>query len=651
MKGTKRSIRITAMVLALIMAVGMAGCAGAGAATDVSTHDAKSAAISKAAAEPASADDTVYVISDAEGNITKLVGCGENDLPVSVKISYTLDGKPVTPEELAGKSGKVTIRFDYDNHLKTDITIDDKTEQVNIPVAMLSGLILDKEKFSDVSVNSGRVTDDGTRFIIAGLAIPGLKDAIDPGHDNEDLKDLEEDLADYVEVTANANDFALDMTMTLAMPDLLDQLDLSKATDIDTDELSESADKLTDGMKKLVDGSGDLADGIDKLYDGSKDLSDGADKLVAGADQLKDGCKSLDKGADQICTGTSQLSSGLDKLSKNSDKLNDGAKKVFETLLGTATRQIKASGIDCPELTIKNYQKVLNKLINSLDKKAVYKKVLAEVTKAVEAKRGDIKAAVTQAVRKEVTAQVTEAVKEQVLSQVLAAKGLDMDTYKALDDATRGAIDAAVEAQMKTDGVKAKITAATDGQMSSEKIQGLIDKNTDDQVDKAISETMASDAIQAKLKEASEGAKSLISLKASLDDYNSFYIGLKTYTDGVDKAAAGADKLKTGAKQLSDGTGKVAKGSSDLYDGLVKLQDNLPALKKGIKKLLDGSRDLESGLKKFDDEGISKITDLINGDMMDALKRSKAVFDASKDYAATHPVTKYVYKSGSVGEV
>ena len=49
-----------------------------------------------------------------QGNITK-------ELPVDMKITYTLDGKTVSPEELAGQSGQVTIRFDYTNRQKEKV--------------------------------------------------------------------------------------------------------------------------------------------------------------------------------------------------------------------------------------------------------------------------------------------------------------------------------------------------------------------------------------------------------------------------------------------------------------------------------------------------------------------------------------------------
>ena len=52
----------------------------------------------------ASTDDIYY-----QGNI-------EKELPVDVKVSYFLDGSPIAPTELPGKSGRVKIRFDYTNN-------------------------------------------------------------------------------------------------------------------------------------------------------------------------------------------------------------------------------------------------------------------------------------------------------------------------------------------------------------------------------------------------------------------------------------------------------------------------------------------------------------------------------------------------------
>ena len=52
---------------------------------------------------------------DAQGNDIYYQGNIQKELPVGLSVRYYLDGKSVSPEELKGKSGKVTIRFDYEN--------------------------------------------------------------------------------------------------------------------------------------------------------------------------------------------------------------------------------------------------------------------------------------------------------------------------------------------------------------------------------------------------------------------------------------------------------------------------------------------------------------------------------------------------------
>ncbi|MDE7105475.1 MAG: hypothetical protein K2O36_06300, partial [Ruminococcus sp.] len=55
------------------------------------------------------------VVWQSDGEDIYYQGVSEDDLPVGVKISYMLDGKSIAPDDMAGKSGKVTIRFNYTN--------------------------------------------------------------------------------------------------------------------------------------------------------------------------------------------------------------------------------------------------------------------------------------------------------------------------------------------------------------------------------------------------------------------------------------------------------------------------------------------------------------------------------------------------------
>lgn len=595
---------------------------------------------------------------DAEGNDICYQGSTTKALPVDVSVSYKLDGKTMSAKEIAGKSGRVTIRFDYKNNQYEMVDIGGQKEKIYVPFAMLTGIELDDDKFSNVEVTNGKVVNDGTRTVVAGLAFPGLQDNLAISKDKLEIPD-------YVEITADVKDFSLGMTVTIATNDLFNDLDADK---LNEGEVRDSMNNLTDAMDKLLDGSSKLYGGLDTLLSKSKELVDGIDKLAEGAKELRDGAASLDDGAGKIKSGISELSKGLDTLSSKSDDLTGGAKQVFNSLLDTATKQIQAAGISIPKLTISNYSQVLNKVIDSLDETNVYNQALDSVSKAVEANRDKITEKVTETVEDQVRTKVTQATKEKVVSGVEAgirtqvtarvieaSLGMSKEEYDAAVEAgniteeVQSQIDAAIEAKMSSDEITAKIDgmvkekmsadeivsaidAAVEDQMKSDTVKKTISDNVEIQIKKAIADNMASDAVQNKLKEASEGSKQIISVKTSLDSFNAFYLGVIAYTDGVDSAAKGASKLSSGATELKSGTEKLKSGSAQLYDGALKIKDGVPALVDGVSKLKDGSMKLSDGLDKLNKEGISKIVDLVDGDIGNTLDRLKATVDVSKKY-------------------
>lgn len=296
---------------------------------------------------------------DARGNDIYYQGRIDKELPVSVSVSCTLDGAPIAPEELAGRSGRVTIRFDYANKQYEMVDIGGRQEKIYVPFAMLTGVVLDNEVFSNVSVSNGKIMNDGDRTIVAGLAFPGLRDSL--GLDRDGL-----DLPEYVEITADVENFALETTVTLAANGLFNDA-AREAEGRDAldglDDLDGKLEELTDAMARLIDGSSRLYDGLCALLDSSRELVSGIDRLAAGAAQLKQGADDLSAGASRLQAGAAALSQGLDQLAGQSDTLNGGAAQVFDSLLASANAQLAAAGVQAPELTAENYAQVLEGVI------------------------------------------------------------------------------------------------------------------------------------------------------------------------------------------------------------------------------------------------------------------------------------------------
>ena len=616
---------------------------------------------------------------DAQGNDIYYQGNIEKELPVQMSVCYTLDGQAIAPEALAGQSGHVTIRFDYQNMQYEEVLLDGKTEKIYVPFTMLTGMLLDTEVFRNVTISNGKLINDGDRIAVVGIAFPGLQ---------EDLAISKEklDIPDYVEISADVENFEMGMTMTLATTELFGAIDSDR---LDLHELSDAMAELTDAMDQLMDGSSQLYDGLCTLLEKSGDLVSGINKLAEGAAQLKAGAESLDSGAAQLQAGAAQLSSGLNTLNANSSSLNGGARQVFSSLLSMANTQLSEAGLSVPALTIDNYASVLDGVIASLDDTAVYQAALEQVTATVNANRGMIEEKVTEAVQAqveaEVSAQVTAAVQETVTQAVheneaqfqaaviQQALGMTVEEYKAAieaglvtqeqQDAVNAAVEAAmqaeIDARMQREEIQAQINAVTQQtvgeQMQSDEIQALIASNTELQVQQAISEAMSSDAVQAQLSAAAEGAKSVIALKSSLDSYNAFYLGLITYTSGVSSAAAGANELKTGADALKAGTSELSAGAAELLQGIQTMKDSAPALVDGITQLRDGSMELSDGLKQFNEEGIQKLIETVDGDLDGLSNRIRVTADVAKHYTSFSGISedmdgdvKFIYKTDSI---
>lgn len=501
------------------------------------------------------------LVWDAQGSDIYYQGTTDKELPVEIAVSYKLDGESISPEELVGKSGKVTIRFDYKNKQYEEVEIDGQKEKIYVPFAMLTGALLDDDTFTNAEVTNGKLIGDGAHTIAVGAAFPGLQ---------EDLKIPEEEfeIPDYLEITGDAENFEPCMTVTFATNELINGL--VSGTDMDEADI-ESA------LKESV---GELLDAMDQL-------ENGAGSLATGADDLDDGVTSLQE-------GVTQLSDGLTELSGSNDSLNEGAAQIFETLLSTANEQIAASGLDVPELTIENYAETLDKVIATLNT--------------------DVK-----------------------LGQALGAIMGEGDAQADAAEEDNAQVSVA-EQQADVAGAQAETNDAQAGAMGMADAAGM----------------------QAKLAAAQEGIEALTELKASLDSYNTFYLGLQSYTAGVAKLGEGANNLKTGADNLKDGADQLSAGATQLYDGILTLtggetpqdkrEDNAAA-----KADTESSDGVESE-ERSEGQGIKELLETAGTDFDGLTARLLAVKEVSENYQSFAGIdesmsgqVRFIYRTDSAG--
>lgn len=518
---------------------------------------------------------------DAQGQDLYYQGSIEKALPVDMTVTYQMDGQTVTPGQIAGKSGHVTIRFDYENRQYEMVEIDGTEEKIYVPFAMLTGLLLDSDRFTNVTVSNGKLFCDGSHTAVVGVAFPGLQEDLAMEKDRLDIPD-------YVEIEADVKDFSLATAVTVASSGLFDQLDDETLEKLELGELTGGIGRMTDAMDQLMDGSSQLYDGLCTLLDSSQQLIDGVDRLCQG----------------------------LNELTSHNSQLNGGAKQVFQSLIAAANSQLQTSGLTVPELTVDNYSQVLESLLQQLDGASAYAESEArkKIEAAVAAQQEQVSAAVEQAVEQQMAAQVEQAVEQQVWQQVLSAAGLTEEAYDAgtaagaIPQKQQEQLQAALKAQMASETIKGLISQTKAAKMESDEIRALMGQKTEQTMAELVEENLQSEEIQSQIRSAAEqasaGAQSIRSLKEQLDSYRSFYQGLLAYTAGVAQAR----------------------------DGAAQLQSSLPALTDGVTRLRDGSMELSDGLRQFREEGIQKLADALGGDLGQLSSRLKAIREAAQNY-------------------
>lgn len=256
-------------------------------------------------------------------------GTTTKKIPVGMKVTYELDGKKVSADDLEGKSGHLKIHYEYQN------TSADSGKYT--PFLMATGLLMDGEKFSNVTVDNGKVISDGDRNIVIGMGLPQLKEQLTSVSSKVD--DL--DIPDSFTVEADVTDYEKVEAVTVATNEVFNEVGTDKFDSLD--ELKDSMTELQDASNKLVSGSGELKDGLDTLLSSSGTLVSGIDQLASGGNTLASGTGSLVSGANTLNAGLQTASS------KVSGTLLPGVKALD---LGVSQMQSKLAAKDAlPKLT------------------------------------------------------------------------------------------------------------------------------------------------------------------------------------------------------------------------------------------------------------------------------------------------------------
>ena len=553
--------------------------------------------------------DGQQLIWQADGKDIYYEGTTDKELPVTEAVTYYLDGQEVTPAELAGKSGKVTIRFDYENHEKTKVATDSGDIEVYVPFTVITGMIL-PDSFTNIQVTNGKVVSDGKNNIVVGMAMPGLHESL-----QKDVSEFDSDVKfpDYVEMTADVENFELQMTASIAMTGLLSDLNLA---DMDLDGLENSIDTLSEASGDLESGSKSLADGLGTLNDSMAEFTKGAGDLSAGIKSYTEAATKIDQGLAALNKGTGTLTQGASALDSSAKTISAGVQKLDQALNKEMTKKEQqaakqavaaqfAKGTDTYQYIYGSATKQFGKTMTS---EATVQQIQAGITGMGLTDEGVIKA----------------------LAQYYAANGFI--------DATTGTKYTPAQCQATvpgTDTVYAAYFAKTVLSSGLAKgIAGGIAQSGAAAVGENVVSACRSAAETAAVQGAENAKKTIAGQIEAVDEASGYSLvtGSSALSSGISTLAASVPDLVTGVSQLKIGADQLVANNQKLTSGAKNLSDGASQIAEGVSKLDDGAGQLYDGMVQFNEEGISKLVDAFNGDAKDLLSRVDAIIQAGENY-------------------
>lgn len=625
-------------------------------------------------------------VTDTNGETTTNQSKSEKNAPVSIKVTYKLNGVETKPEDMIGKSGKVTIRYDYTNNEKKTITVNGKSQTAYVPFAMITGTLLPTDKFTNVEVTNGKVSKVGDNIIALGMTMPGLKDTLNLKFDGESL---DMDIPEYFEISADVNDFELDMSMSVATTSVLNDIDeedfsLAKLED-KMNELQSAADQLTDGTIALQDGTQTLADSIPALTDGVNQLDNGASSLKDGIYAYTDGAAALAAGAAQLQSGLKTYTDGVVALNGGSVTLKDG--------LTTYTNGVASAAAGANELKsgLKTYTdgvasaaagaNKLNTGIQSMKSRIIGNLVNQLTTNSNAYKMNAVKDATGVSVMEQATA-LQQAATAAGLSNVTIADDLTELAKKTGADTSSYITAKFMEylTAYTTNIITETYTSAVTGQgvytptATQAGTSDYVYANQLGLLVKAAGNIGASSALDAVVDNLSNNEEINNALEQLMGGSQELTNGLNALTDNNEKLNTGVSNLEAGLVQLNDNNEAVNGGAAQIKAGLAQLNDNNDTLNggiaqinsgfstlnannaalrsgcaqlaegtstlksssvtlsEGVTQLNEGAITLKDGMAEFNASGIKAITSLVGEDADTAVDTIKEVIKLGKNY-------------------
>lgn len=524
-------------------------------------------------------------------------GESQKDLPIECKVKYELDGKEISANEIAGKSGKVKITLQYTNKEERTVTVNGKKVKMYVPFVVVAGTIVKNENNQNVTISNGKVIDDGTKTTVIGMAMPGLQESLGVSAD-----DIE--IPNNIEITMDATDFETNGIFSYVTPKVLEEEDINSFDKLDEvyaqvntlqssmNQIQEGANTLKDGAETYSEKSQEFNNVMNQVSEGVSSVNSNYSQIDTGITTINQGSTSLKNGAEQLNAGIGELSSQLTSMPDSIEALYSGSTQVLNGLNDTQangkTTPGLVTGVNTIVESLQTSNEGLNKALENLSATS------QGTIKALKANNQTLKAVQQALGATEESKAANKTMIENLEKQIKANEEIiaKYNQYKA------GADTQKQELAKKVSSSKESLTTVTKGMTTL--------RNAMTQVNAGLGQlNTASKKLPDALNQLSAGSKSLVS-------------GTKTLSAGANKLSKGSTALKSGIQTLDTSTQQLTTANGQLTEG--------------ARTLSDGATTLDEGIKTFNEQGIKKICNYINGDIKDVTERAEKLTELSKEY-------------------
>lgn len=500
------------------------------------------------------------------------------EIPWNISVQYFIDGEELTAEEVAGKSGRLEIKFKVteNKNCKPDFFES---------YALQANFTLDTKICRNISAEGATSANVGSKKQLSYTIFAGK------GIDTT--------------ISADVTDFEMDSIS-------INGIKLNMDIDINTSELTEKVTDLNDGIEKIDDGANQVSDGTSELKDGSKKLRDGSSKLSGGAETLDEGIKNLSAGA-------SQIQSGLDTLNSQSSNLTGGSEQVKNALqeINSALTSVNSDTERVKQLVSASGQ--IKTAISSLKAGA---DELSQNLGYAQYKAVMLQNGLDMDYLKSANEQTIETLTQQI--EQLTATLNQIQNIPGYEEQS-----AQLETQAEQLSGIVKLLTANNGAIGgTEQYLNTLSEALQ-QIDGGLAQLDESytefDSAVSSLADSLESMVTNVSALSSAinmltDEYASLDSGINAYTSGVSdicegysSLVSGVSKLADGSRNLLEGADSLDKGISDMYNGVTELCDGAGELSGGTGELKDKTSGMDKEIENKIDDVIESVKGKDNG--------------------------------------